>query len=398
MACRIFKVGAMAVWAIGLIGCQTATWEHEPRKSYPPLGAVLSQTILAAGNDKDGAMYVAGAVAGFTKSFQPAKYKVVRVRYATDRRALANTSDEIYGGEPGAMSYGSCYVSIPSIHKIGELESPSWLKWEFTEDPEKHVVMLYSQRESTNTFFEGVTSEIERGTERSALIFVHGYNVSFEEAARRTAQMADDLQFSGVSAFFSWPSRAKYKAYTVDERNIEWAELDIKNFLRDFMEKTSATHIYLVAHSMGTRGLTRALAALSSERPELAQKVRGIILAAPDIDAEVFKRDIAPKLVSSGRSFTLYASSNDKALMASKMIHGYSRAGESGKGIVVLDGMDTIDASSVDTDLVGHSYFGDARTIISDMHYLVRGTTPPNKRSGLESVGIPPDRYWYIKP
>lgn len=128
------------------------------------------------------------------------------------------------------------------------------MKWEFTEDPKKHVVVLRTELEPAASFFEGIASDISATPEQSALIFVHGYNVSFVDAARRTAQMADDLQFSGVPVFFSWPSRAKYQSYTVDERNIEWAELDIKDFLRDFMEKTKATHVYLVAHSMGTRG------------------------------------------------------------------------------------------------------------------------------------------------
>ncbi|MBI6953599.1 alpha/beta hydrolase [Pseudomonas sp. CCOS 191] len=400
MAYRLFKLGVAVIWSVSLIGCQTPVKDQGILRvdSSQGIHSILSQTLLSAGSEKNGALYTAGAMAGFAKSFQPAKYKVVRVRYATDRRAVDATSDEVFGGEPGTMSYGSCHVSIPSVHRIGEIESPSLLKWEFTEDPRKHVVVLRTELEPAASFFEGIASDISATPEQSALIFVHGYNVSFVDAARRTAQMADDLQFSGVPVFFSWPSRAKYQSYTVDERNIEWAELDIKDFLRDFMEKTKATHVYLVAHSMGTRGLTRALAALSTERPELVQKIKGLILAAPDIDAEVFRRDIAPKLVSQGRSFTLYASSNDKALRASKMIHGYSRAGESGKGIVVVDGMDTIDASKVDTDLVGHSYFGNTRTIITDMHYLFRGAPPPDKRSGLESIGVPPDKYWYIKP
>ena len=68
---------------------------------------------------------------------------------------------------------------------------------------------------------------------------------------------------------------------------------------------------------MGNRGLTRALQTLVLERPDLRGRFREIILAAPDVDAEVFRRDLVPALRQAGQRVTLYASSNDLALKAS---------------------------------------------------------------------------------
>jgi esterase/lipase superfamily enzyme len=76
------------------------------------------------------------------------------------------------------------------------------------------------------------------------------------------------------------------------------------------------------------------------------------MLTAPDIDAEVFTL-LAQDTNRIGERVTLYASPEDKALRLSKQFHGYPRAGEA---IIVLPGVDTIDASAVDTSLVGHSY------------------------------------------
>ena len=72
------------------------------------------------------------------------------------------------------------------------------------------------------------------------------------------------------------------------------------------------------------------------------------------------------------RRITLYASSNDEAIKLSKKVHAYPRAGESGPDIVVVPGLDTIDVSNVDTSLLGHSYFAEKRTVISDLFYLIR--------------------------
>jgi esterase/lipase superfamily enzyme len=40
---------------------------------------------------------------------------------------------------------------------------------------------------------------------KQAFVFVHGFNVSFENALRRTAQIAYDLNFDGAPFLFSWP-------------------------------------------------------------------------------------------------------------------------------------------------------------------------------------------------
>jgi esterase/lipase superfamily enzyme len=187
--------------------------------------------------------------------------------------------------------------------------------------------------------------------------------------------------------------------YPIDESNIEWTEADLQRFLADFANQSDATNIYLIAHSMGSRATSRALAALAAQQPAVRSRFRELILAAPDIDADVFKRDIAPVIVSSNSLITIYASSTDKALVASKAFHGYPRLGDAGSGLVILPGVDTIDASAVDTSFLGHSYFADNRSVLSDMFYLMRDGTPLNQntRVGLTLVGIPPAQYWEFK-
>ncbi len=118
-----------------------------------------------------------------------------------------------------------------------------------------------------------------------------------------------------------------------------------------------------------------------------------IILAAPDIDADTFKRDIAPKILAGKGGTTLYASSGDYALMASKTFAGYRRAGDTAGGITIVPGVDTIDASAIRTDFVGHSYYADSNSVLGDLRDLILGK-PPAKRAHLAPAETAQGKYW----
>jgi esterase/lipase superfamily enzyme len=239
-------------------------------------------------------------------------YAVVKVYYGTDRDKSPD-ADTVhrYGGDRGDLTLGFCTVSIPRDHRMGELEAPSIWRLEWSEDPDQHVVLLSVTEQDKQAFYDDLSSRIRSAAGKSAFIFVHGYNVTFADAARRTAQMAYDLGFDGAPVFYSWPSQASYAAYHVDETNAEWSQLDFKNFLKDFARQSGAENIFLIAHSMGNRVLTGALTELLQEDPPIRAQLKEIILAAPDIDADTFKRDIAPRILAPVRSATLYASSRD---------------------------------------------------------------------------------------
>ena len=210
---------------------------------------------------------------------------------------VSSSSSVSYSGERGTLELGSCEVSIPKRHEVGELESPSVLRLEFSEDPSRHVVLLKVQPVPADVFYADLRSSVERSTRKSAFVFVHGYNFSFDEAARRTAQIAYDLKFDGVPIFFSWPSQGGIWGYTIDETNVAWTVPHLRQFLTDVASQSGAKQIHLIAHSMGNRALTSAMRDLSFLPESARPKFNEVVLTAPDIDAEVFKYDIAPAVV-----------------------------------------------------------------------------------------------------
>lgn len=250
----------------------------------------------------------------------------------------------------------------------------------------------------TEDFYQSIRARTEASKENEAFVFIHGYNVSFEDAARRTAQMAYDLAFDGLAAFFSWPSKVSLEGYLADKETIEWAIPHIKEFLELMAEKSGAETIHVIAHSMGNKGLAEALGSIADTgKLEMKKQFQQIILAAPDIDKDIFIRDIFPRLSKFPARITLYASSRDKALNASEKFHQSPRAGDAGEGLVILNGLDTVDATNVDTSFIGHSYYAENRSVMSDMFYLIREGLPPEKRFSLEMVSQPVGKYWRIR-
>lgn len=322
----------------------------------------------------------------------------VPIWFATDRNDTKNKDlNKRFGSERSELKYGMCEVSIPNVHKVGEIESPVWWKFEFSEDPKKHMVIQKIQLKDKESYFKEMSSKIDQSSEKSSFLFVHGYNVSFSAAAKRTAQITYDLHFDGEAVFYSWPSKGATTAYTVDEATIQWSKLNMKHFLEDYLSKTTAENVYLVAHSMGNRGLTRAIIELMNERPELNKKIKEIILAAPDIDADVFKRDLAPKMVQKVKKpITLYVSADDVALQASHKVHGNPRAGDAGQGLVLVNGVETIDASGVDTSFLSHSYFADTHTIIEDILEMIKSGRRAAYRETLKLIQDAGKQYWKV--
>jgi esterase/lipase superfamily enzyme len=324
----------------------------------------------------------------------------VEIFYATDRDERKEDDLYYYRDERDPredLHLGTCSVSIPiDKHKRGRLERPHWWKLQFHENPLRHVVLLDISPLDTDDYFAKVRARIapdkKDDPKKHAFVFLHGFDVTFEDAARRTAQLAYDLDFEGAPILYSWPSGGTVQLYSADEATIDWTASHLKKFLADLAAKTEATVIHLIAHSMGNRALLAVLNDLSSAGVRQFQQV---VLTAPDIDAGKF-RQIASAIQSTAQRVTLYASSKDKALLISKGLHRYARAGDAGDDIVVVPGIDTIDATNACTDFLCHSYFSKERTVISDLSYLIRQGLSPAQRSGLEKRFLAESPYWEI--
>lgn len=321
-------------------------------------------------------------------------FDVVPVYYGTDRSVEADPLRLKYGAERGhRLQLGRALITVPTAHKVPAIERPWVIEipyfkvkiYEEKEDPAKHFTL----QELTALTKEELLALVKERLAKSsafkdhAIVFVHGFNTSFDYALYRTAQIAYDLKFDGAPFVYSWPSGGKVASYTYDRGSAEQAEPHLAEFLDLVVKESGAKSISLIAHSMGNEVLLRVLERMRPKAPE-GVVISQVILAAPDVDRDKFQ-NIARQITDFAQGVTLYAASNDRALRYSASFWGgIPRAGDVPEaGPLVIPGVDTIDVSAVSTDSLGlnHSGYAENNTLLNDIRLLIQtGQRPPDKR------------------
>jgi esterase/lipase superfamily enzyme len=301
----------------------------------------------------------------------------------------------------GRVHYGTCMVDVPRSHRFGSTGTPfykRWLRLEFKDDHLKLRTIKPIADEAG--FIAEMRAELEAQTERDrvALVYLHGYNTSFEEAAIRAAQIGVDLKVPGVTAFYSWPSMAAAKGYPADIARVEASEAQMAEFLSAIATQSGATVVHVLAHSMGNRGFARAVSRITSYAASTgAVRFGQILLAAPDIDVDLFKA-LAVAYPKIAKRTTMYVSAKDRALEMSSWLQDSNRAGFT-PPVTVVDGIETIEVGAIDLTLLGHGYYAEAEAVLYDMKQLLDSddpTVPPEKRPRIEKRDRGGLTYWAI--
>lgn len=225
-------------------------------------------------------------------------------------------------------------------------------------------------------------------------MYVHGYMNTFYDAAGRSAGFAHDLNLSGPIIAWMWPSDGYTNSYAFDEDSSKWTTPHFLQFLQEFKNQLPNTHLNLVAHSMGNRILLGALKSAN------LTTIDSVLFAAPDEARDVFSQTL--KEWNFGKIKTLYGSENDRALYISRYIHSphgerIPRAGDGGTSILIIDGVESVDASALDAGLTGHSYVFSHPKALDDINKIIKNKWPATKR-GLKALYNKNLEYWAILP
>jgi esterase/lipase superfamily enzyme len=335
-------------------------------------------------------VYVAGC-AGLRQSAVTG-YDRVSVYFATTREYDASaTPDRAFTNtrtKKEWINYGTAEMGVPLPHSEGTQKGIKLERIDLSKGDRQHEFRVLTAAETTNPH-------------RPLIVFVHGFNNTFETAAERAALYAYDLQpdVSSKAAIFSWPSHEKLFGYLADEDSVLVNQDRARQVLEILRTRRGSTSpVVLIGHSMGCRVLTFALREIELIRdqektpklghPEFAQ----LILIEPDVDAEYFRMNIARLRAICGH-VTVYASSHDNALRFSQFLHDDTREGELGtQGLKKK--IDVIDASAAKTDWIGHSY--DGPPLFEDIRALLHGATL-EERSGKTLEQNPVTKVYRLK-
>jgi esterase/lipase superfamily enzyme len=314
----------------------------------------------------------------------PIGVQAAPVFFATNRKPGGPSGTTFSGDVNDSLSFGLATVTIPvPTHEIGKLETPKWWKLYAKDQRESFLLNDVSSLNQTE-FGTKLEAAAQVSDSREILIFLHGFNVTFEEAALRAAQFAYDSRFRGIVVLFSWPSQGSVLGYSGDEDRALASGEKMAGFLRS-LENGPWPKVHLLAHSMGNRVMLSGLA--DNPRPKLA--LGQLVFAAADVYVPVFNEKF-PKLQTAGKlASTSYASKKDRALWLSSVLHSGARVGIVEDIPYVTDGLESIDASSVDKGMLGHGYWSDQRTLITDLRSLLQQGLSPKDR-GLDQIG----KYW----
>jgi esterase/lipase superfamily enzyme len=342
-------------------------------------------------------------------------FDVVPVFYGTDRSSLAAATTGLArvtydSNRAKRLELGRALVTVPRLHEVPNIERPWAYRLPLTkiviyteaEDPKKHFTIQEIRAMPEEAFADLMRNRLtaSKAFKDHAVIFVHGFNTTFDNAVYRAAQISYDLKFDGVAAVYSWPSKGQtgLQDYGYDRDSAGQAEPHFKQFMELVIGKSTAKSVSVIAHSMGNQLLLPVLKDLKNSMPAGVQ-LSQIILAAPDVDRDRFEI-LAGEIKTLAKGVTLYAASNDRALNASmRLAGGVPRAGDVPlTGPLVMAGVDTIDVTQTSTDFfaLNHSGYAEKSALLNDIQLIIQtGERPPEKRVPiLERVITPKGDYW----
>lgn len=267
-------------------------------------------------------------------------------------------SDGEYGAARGVISAGDCVVA-------------------FDEPRRKQVIDVgaLSTRRVLNRLASG---------RAPVTIYVHGYNVAFEDACRRAALFQEQFDLGGRFLLFSWPSTGRASDYLRDLSNVEWSVVPFYELLKALGEVVGLANINVVGHSLGARLAVDAVSDMSRDSDERGS-LGHLVLVAPDIDSDIFVRDLAD-IRAGTAAITLYVSRDDRALRLSSRLHGRPRLGEPGDHLAALAGIDIVNVPALEVRIrSGHDYHLSNRLVVADLRrVLSRAPLEP----GIRSLGV----------
>ena len=223
------------------------------------------------------------------------------------------------GSRSDMMAYADIDVSLPpdTVREIGEVQWPKALPGNPTTD----FVTRRTSIVDRGAVLALVHAQVHRSPKRQVLVFVHGFNNRFEEAVYRFAQIVHDSGTEAVPVLFTWPSKASVLAYGYDRESATFSRNQLEGMLRALAADPEVGEVSILAHSMGNWLALESLRQMAIRDGHIAPKIKNVLLAAPDVDIDIARQQIAD-MGPLKPNFTLFVSRSDKALELSKNLWG----------------------------------------------------------------------------
>lgn len=319
------------------------------------------------------------------------------VMFGTNRKPNWDVTGKVLTGfseyRDDSLHYGRVWVNIPANHQVGSLGTTIGT-WDKTDPKLKvHKIEASDDRWSFINMARHELAKVTGPRDSYVVVFIHGYNNGFDEAALRAAQLGADLEVPPNNMFlFSWPSRGSIADYTFDEATVDASEVYLRRYLETVIRAADGRRVHLIAHSMGNRALLRVISTSTSALFTGGGRFGQIILAAADVDRDLFAH-LAPAYLAVADRTTVYLSPYDFAVKQSELVHNAPRAGCGTAPQVTIPGIENV-VSTEKESFPYHAYFAETLPMMSDIKSLILTNTPAREGSGW----VRKDEYWIAGP
>ncbi len=286
-------------------------------------------------------------------------------------RSRASDPGEMFTGERGLEpGFADITVSLPpdSVRKPGEVAWPKHLP----ADPATEFATLKADpidRAAAEGWFGHA---VQKSRDKSVLVFIHGFNNRFEDSVFRLAQIVHDSGTDAVPVLVTWPSRGSLTAYGYDRESTNYSRNALERLFQYLAKDGQVKEVSILAHSMGNMLALESLRQMAIRNGRLPPKFKNVMLAAPDVDVDVF-RSMISDMGEPRPNFTLFVSRDDRALAVSRRVWGgVARLGaidpeaEPYKDELAANDITVIDLTKIKTtgDRLHHSKFAESPQIV----------------------------------
>ena len=300
--------------------------------------------------------------------------------FITTTRAASDVVGVFYSdGRAPELGLASVDVTIPPNHVLGDLERAKRLP----PDPRTEFAIVDPTVYRTDASF---IAEIDRELvkrppgKRRILLFVHGYNTSTTDAILRLGQFVEDTGFEGVPVLFTWASAGQLSRYVYDLNSALVARGSLIE-MASILDRTRVESADIFAHSMGTLVTMEGIVdAEKLGRLDRRIPINHIVLAAPDIDIDLFRTHLSFLPEPVRQKIYVLASQDDGALRVSRLVAGgVPRVGAADTAELEQLGVTVIDLSSIrDEASSSHNKFASSPEVVQ----LVGAALENNGRFG----------------
>ena len=288
--------------------------------------------------------------------------KAHEVIVATSRQPVGDPT-QAYGDERAdELSFNLVSVWVPEDRQLGSIAYPK-----SGGDPGRQFGVKAFEKLPGQNVSSLINERLAKlPGEKSIFLFVHGYNVPYSSGVYRTGQILNDFENNSVAVHYSWPSAGKPTGYMYDRDSVQFSRDSFVELLT-VLGSSDASSIFVMGHSMGTLLVMEGLRQLSIARETaILEKIEPLVLASPDIDVDVFRRQL-DSLAVRPDPVVVFVAADDRALLLSERLRGgHPRVGE-GDDIAALQGagVTVIDLSEVELgDGNQHSAFASSPELI----------------------------------